>query len=181
MEDNLLDYQQEPVSSKSIAIKYGLILGVVNIIFTLIILYTGLLGNTIIGFLGYGIYFAFLFLGMKEFKGDNNGVMTFGKGFGLGTLASLIAGLFMCVFFYVYLSFIDDYLLTFMLDFTVTQLEESGTVDQNAIDMAMSIYEDYLFTPLGYSILALVSGFFVGMIISLITAAITKKNPEVPY
>lgn len=79
----------EKVSSARIALKSGLIYGIVSIVVALVSYNTDLWKNWIVSFLVTVIlFFGVMYFSLSEFKSLNGGFMTFGRGFGLGMLTN---------------------------------------------------------------------------------------------
>lgn len=165
---------EEQVTTKSVAIKYGLILATVSFVYGLILQYTGQSQGPL-GYLGFIISIVFLVLGMKEFRGHNDGYMTFGQGFGLGFLMSIISGFLSAVLNFLYFSFIDGSPLESQLAATREQMENQPGMTDEALEVAMSFTETMV-SPGGIAVATIIAAAIGGAILSLIVAAIMKKN-----
>lgn len=167
-----------PVSTTSVALRYGLLTGVVSVIYSFILLATNLEQNTALSLLGLIILIGGIFLAHKTYKENNDGFMSYGQGLGIGTLVSLISGLLGGIFRYVYLEFIDPAAAQRVLDQTRAKLEEAGNMSDAQIDQAVQMSQRFSSGPVG--LVALVIGsVIIGFLISLIVAAVTKHNrPE---
>lgn len=125
--------------------------------------------------LTYGIMFGALFLGVKHLKEKlQDGYISFGKAFKLGLLISLIMALFISIWMYVFLEFIDPNFLQNMIDVMEFQFEEQGLSDEE-IETSMGIM-GYMFNPLAFTIMSFFSQFITGLILSLIAAAILQRK-----
>ncbi|PWJ39382.1 DUF4199 domain-containing protein [Sediminitomix flava] len=95
------------VSTKPIALKYGGVLGLGLFGYTTALLMLGIASPSammaIYLFLSVAIIFA-----VRDYRNWNNGVVTFQKGFTLGLLTSLIAGVIYGLLRAFYFKFIDD-------------------------------------------------------------------------
>ena len=167
---------EDKVTVKQVGLKYGLILGLIFIVYGMILQFLNLdvqlmqnLGNV-----NYVIMVVFVVLAHKTFKQDGDGFMTLGQGIGLGMLLTLISSVISGIFSYIYLKFIDDSMIQKSLDFQIEQMEKRGMGDDQ-IDVAMRMTEKFM-TPEILPILSIVFLCLAGFVISLIVSLITKKN-----
>jgi hypothetical protein len=168
----------EKVSTARIALKWGLIYGIVSIIVNTILLNTELWKNFIIGILIMFInIFAVLYLAMKDFKELNKGLLSFKEGLGLGTLTMFTGSLLSVAYDNFYRKFIDPTLLEQTIEM-VTEKYESMGLPEDKIEEAVIKMQESANSGLNFlwGILGLV---FVGFICSLIMAAILKKEKPV--
>ena len=167
---------EDKVTVKQVGLKYGLILGLIFIVYGMILQFLNLdvqlmqnLGNV-----NYVIMVVFVVLAHKTFKQEGDGFMSLGQGIGLGMLTTLISSVISGVFSYIYLKFIDDSMIQKSLDFQIEQMEKRGMGDDQ-IDAAMSMTEKFM-TPEILPIISIVFLCLAGFVISLIVSLITKKN-----
>jgi hypothetical protein len=167
-----------PVSTTSVAVRYGLLTGVVSVIYAFILLAANLEQNTALSLLSLIILIGGIFLAHKNYKDNNGGFMSYGQGLGIGTLVSLIAGLLGSIFRYVYMSFIDPSAAQRAIDQARAKLEEAGTMSDAQIDQAVQMSQRFSSGPMGV-VIGIIMSAIVGFLLSLIIAAITKHNrPE---
>jgi Protein of unknown function (DUF4199) len=168
----------ETTSTARIALKWGLISGLVSILFALVLYNTDLWKSSwVTGTSGIAITAVIITLAMREFKSLNNGFMSYGEGLGLGSILSVVSGVIGSIFNLVYMKFIDTTFIGKQLDFTEEKLIEQGMSDEQ-IEIALETTKK--FTDSGFSFIFGVFGaLFVGFLLSLIIAAILKKNKPV--
>ncbi|QNP51020.1 DUF4199 domain-containing protein [Hymenobacter qilianensis] len=82
-----------PVSTTSVGLRYGLLTGIVSIIYSFILLAANLEQNTALSLLGIVILIGGIFLAHKNYKENNGGFMSYGQGLGIGVILSLVSGL----------------------------------------------------------------------------------------
>lgn len=175
MEENL-----EAPTVKSLAMKWGLIMGLISIGFFLIIALGGFQGNSAMQWIGLIPTIVVIYLAHKEFKDGGDGYMSYGQGLGMGTLISLISSIISTAFFFIYVKFIDGTYIDAIKDAQLTQFQEQGMSDSE-IEAAMSMSEGFM-TPGVMAVFAIVFAVFAGFVVSLIVSAITKNsNPELDY
>ncbi|KUG08268.1 DUF4199 domain-containing protein [Solirubrum puertoriconensis] len=165
------------VSPSAVGVRYGIMLGIVSIIFTAVIMMAGLDQNTAVGLLGAVITIVFIVLAHKAFKQANGGFMSYGQGLAIGIIASAVSGILASVFRYIYITFIDPDAMARGMEAARAKLEERGMSDEQ-IDQAMSMSSKMTEGPVGI-VIAIVGSIIVGLILSLIISAITKRTrPE---
>ena len=167
-----------PVSTTSIAVRYGLLTGIVSIIYAFMLLAANLEQNTALSLLSLLILIGGIFLAHKNYKDNNGGFMSYGQGLGIGTIVSLISGLLGSIFRYIYMSFIDPSAAQRAIDQARAKLEEAGTMSDAQIDQAVQMSQRFSSGPVGVAV-GIIMSVIVGFLLSLIIAAITKHNrPE---
>ncbi len=168
--------------------KWGLITGMVYVIFSLLnnmlglqegggFSMLGMLSNTLV-FLGTLVT---VYLGVKEIRDTQlGGFLTFGQGFKSGMGIALIAALVSAVFSYIYLALIDPDFISKLMAATEAQWEKQN-MPEDQMDVARK-YMGYMMNPFIISLIAMVSVIFWGLIKSLITAALLKVDapPHIP-
>jgi uncharacterized membrane protein YedE/YeeE len=166
------------VSATSVAIRYGLLTGIVSVIYSFILLAANLEQNTALSLLSLVILIGGIFLAHKTYKDAHNGFMSYGQGLGIGTLVSVISGLLGGIFRYVYMEFIDPAAAQRALDQARAKLEEGGNMSDAQIDQAVQMSQRFSSGPMGV-VIAIIGSAIIGFLITLIIAAITKHNrPE---
>ncbi len=168
----------EKVSTARIALKWGLILGLISIAITTIY-YT--LNTFNLSWYNYVIsfvtYFGIVFLALKEFRSLNNDEMTFGQGFGIGMLLFFTCSIIYSVYDFIYKSFIDTTVNEKVMRMMEEQYESYG-MSPEMIDQSLQQAEKMVNSPLGM-LLGIASLMFYGLVCSLIMAAIMKKTRPV--
>ncbi len=165
----------EQTSTKQVALKWGVILGLAYCLFTVAGHFMGMAGNQKFGMLSLVILGAVLFLGIKEFKEDNDNLMTFGQGFGTGALISLIGSLISGIFVYVYTGMISPGYIDDIMETSRIAMEEQG-YSEAQIQQGLEISAGFM-SPGSMAIMSVVMGVISGIIISLIISAILQKKP----
>lgn len=171
----------------STTLKWGLITGMVYVIFSLL---NNMLGvqpggsnqslSFLMSFLLMVVTFFTLFLGVKEIREDLGGYLTFGQGFKAGMGIALIASVIAAIFTLIYMKFIDPDLGDKIMEGVEEQWEQAGMAEEQR-DMARK-WTSYMFNPVIMTLFMLVYVNFWGLIKSLVAAAILKKDapPTVP-
>lgn len=165
----------EKLSTRTVGIRYGLILAAVSVIFFLLAATLSL--NTTEGparWVSLIFMTVVFFLGHKYYKDNGDGYMSYGQGMGIGFWASLISSLISSAFTYVYVKFIDPSWLETIKEMQIEQLQEQGMSDEQ-IEMSMGMMEK-LSTPEMIFIFGIIGGVLIGVILSLVITIFTQKN-----
>lgn len=166
------------VSYQSLSLRNGAIAGLILIIIGLLGNLTGLADpsnpnsamNWIMNLVNWGVMIYFMVMAVKKHRDEDlNGFITFGRAFGVAFLVTLVISAITAVWAYVYFGFIDPDMATTLME---NSLEQQGIDDEAMID-SMKMW----FSPGAMAIYGLLASLFFGAIISLIVAAVMKKNP----
>ena len=85
------------------ALYYGLMLGLVLILFDIILWSTHLKESTIIHNLSLIIIIAGIVIGIKKYRDKiNNGIISYSKALGLGTLIIFITSVVLAIYYYLF-------------------------------------------------------------------------------
>ena len=159
------------------ALKWGVIIGIVSILYSTAIMVSGQIGNKALGYPFYLIIAVGIYLAMNDFKKENQGFMSFGQGLGLGTLKCAIVGLLSGFFSLAYMKFIDTTISEQMLKTAAQDMEKQGLPDDQ-IEKAMDIMK-MVMNPGAMFVATVFMTILIGFILSLIIAAILKKDKSV--
>ena len=165
------------------AVRFGVIGGLVFIIYGMIATLTGLnLPSAGFGAIIFNFLFVFAAYGVISSMAVRNhrdkelgGLISFGRAFTVAFIVVVIMGLLSVAFNYFYQTVIDPGLLEVMVDSTAELYEKMG-MDEATIEMAMEKVKESMH-PTQIMIQGLIMTAVVGGIISLIVAAVMKKNP----
>ena len=117
----------EKVSTARIALKWGLIYGILSVLLTTILYNTSLRINFIISLmLSISLTFFILFFALSEFKSLNNGFMKYSEGLGLGTLTLATGGILGVFYDFLYKKYIDSNIISLQLEKAQEQYESMG-------------------------------------------------------
>jgi hypothetical protein len=139
--------------------------------------------SMIIGFSAMAVAFSFIFVGIKNYRDkQNGGSITFGKGFILGLMISLIAStLYVLTWAVEFHFFMPDFMDKYSA-MQIKQLHESG-VSGTALDEGLKSIEsanyNYKHNPFFFAIYTYMEILPVGIIITLISALILRRKPVV--
>jgi len=157
-----------------IATKWAFIFIITTIVFTYGTQYLGVDPNSPIKYIGFLPFILFLFLAQVEFKNSLGGFLTFGQGFSAGFRYALFAGILSAIFIYLYLAVLSPDVFEKSLQTQRDQMIAKG-MSEDQVNKCIEIGK-----KIGPAMGAFVSAIFyaaIGAVISLIGAAIFKKEP----
>ncbi|GAB2964675.1 hypothetical protein GCM10027048_37600 [Hymenobacter coalescens] len=167
------------VTSTAAGLRYGVIIGIVTVIYSFVLMITGLEQNAGLGFLTFGILIAGIVLAHRYYKQHNAGFMSYGQGLTIAAVEGAIIGLLSGIFRYVYVNFIDPQYQENAMEAMRAKLEEGGNMSDEQIDQMIQTTQRFSSDgPIGILIAVLGTAFFA-FLISLVISAFTKHNrPE---
>jgi len=160
-------------SRNNISAKWAIIYVVTSIVITYTFQFLDMDQTSPIRYLAYIPFIAFLLLAQKEYKGQLGGFITFGEGFLTGFIYSVIAGVILAVFIYIYLGILSPQVLQQSLAAQHDKYVQSG-LSEDQIAKANEIGTKYGAIFGAVAVLFITP--IVGAIIALIGAAIFKKE-----
>lgn len=156
---------------------YGLVAGLMLIAYSLFTYLIGQSLNKTLGYLSLVILAICLYIFSKQYRDKvNGGVLTYGQGFSVGLLVGIFAGILVTFFSVIELTYIDPSLIDKQLDMIEQQLLAKG-MSEDQVEMAISMSKKWM-TPGLMFIGGILSFAFWSALISLITAAVLRKNPS---
>lgn len=158
----------------SIAVRYGLIVGFITVILSLILFMTDQSTNSAMGWLSYVIMIGGIFLAHREYKRENEGYMSYGQGLGIGTLIGAITGVLSGVFYYIYSTFVDPSFQERVREAQITELERRNMTDEQ-IDQAMAMTESFS-GPFMMAGMAILGSIILAFLFSLVISALTRNS-----
>ena len=170
---------------KKTVLTFGLISGAISSLMMLAFLpFVDRIGFDKGAFIGYTaivLSFLLVFFGIRSYRENvGNGSITFGRAFGVGILITLIS----CAFYVVtweiiYFKLMPDFADKFT-NYAVEQVRASGA-SQQAIDAKLQEMKSFVAmynNPLMNAAITFTEPFPIGLIVTLISAAILRKKPK---
>ena len=157
-------------------LKWAIYITAVNIVFMLIGYFAGLSTTPAGRYMGWVsgiISLVMLFFGILEKKKQDPADFTFGRGWVEGVLISLIASVFVAIFFYIYADIINPE----MMDYARSEAQKNinaGTMPKEQIEQARKMVDLFTSAPM-LAVMTLIMYTIFGMIISLIFSPIIKS------
>jgi hypothetical protein len=158
------------------AMNFGAICGLTLIVVFFVLQTLGLARSGVEQLLSYLTTILFIFLGTKKFRDElNDGMISYGKAVWSGVLISFFSAVLLGFFMYIFLQYIDPAMIDKILEQSEQQMLESGNSDEQ-IEVAMEYVKKFS-TPSVISLMSILLNTFLGLIFSLVIAAILKKEP----
>ncbi|ODS82319.1 MAG: hypothetical protein ABS46_09205 [Cytophagaceae bacterium SCN 52-12] len=165
---------QEDLPITRVAIRYGLIFGLISSIYGILLYVFQLETNKFLPQLNWILFIFAIVVAIKEYRKQNQGFVSYGQGLGIGSLTATIMGLIGGMLNTFYLQVIDNTPLQRIADMTREDLERRGLDDQ-AIENALEMSQKFQ-SPGMFFVFSVLGSAFVGFILSLIIAAILQKK-----
>ena len=170
---------------KKIVLTFGLISGAVSsLLMIATVHFADKIGFDKSEFLGYTIIvlsFLLVFFGIRAYR-DNvgNGQITFARAFAVGICITLISSLcYVATWEVLYYNFFPDFMDKYAA-YTVDKLKASGASSAAILAQVqqMKKYKEMYDNPLLNAAMTFVEPFPVGLVITLISAAILRRKPQ---
>ena len=153
---------------------WGGILGLMLIAFSLGLYLLDMTESKPAQWVSYALIAVMIFLASKAKRESLGGYLSYGQGLGVGTGVAFFASIMVAFYTFVFFSFIDPDMLEELILRTEDQMYEQGLPDDQ-VEMAMSMTRKFMM-PGPMASMVVLSYTLVGFIVSLVTAAIVKKE-----
>ncbi|HXB13849.1 MAG TPA: DUF4199 domain-containing protein [Bacteroidia bacterium] len=161
------------MKKSSVILMWGVITALSSIVYYWITNISGV-PNKSMQWIGYIIFFAGLLVGTLQYRNKaNGGYVSFGEGYKVGILMTLIIAVLGTINFLVFLQVHPDFPTKILEQSRIDMVNKGMTTDQ--MDMAMKYTSKFL-TPQMMIIFGLVGQIIGGAILSLLSAGISAKN-----
>lgn len=172
-----MEEKQRSVSQH--ALVYGLITGVILIVFSLVLYLANLHLNKTLGYIGYIFIIGGMVYGTLEYRKKYlNGFMTYGKAFSSCFLIGVFAGILASVYMFFFAQFINPGFVQELLDQTREQMMSSNqNMTEEQLDQALAISAKFMSPPF-LAIWGLLAYIIISAILSLIIGLFLKKEDK---
>lgn len=170
--------QRENATTKSSGIRYGLIGGLISVVFFVGLNFSGAdMTASYWNWIGYAITGVLIFLAHGYYKQNGDGFMNYGEGIKIALWQGLISALIGSVFMFVFLSFVDDSMLQAIKDKAISDMETQGMSDEQ-IEQGMKVAGMFM-SPVAMLVFGIIGGIIGSVILGLIVSIFTQnKRPE---
>lgn len=158
------------------AIKWALIYAATSIVLMYVYQFLNVDYTSPVRYFNFLIFIGFTLLAQVEFKNLLGGYATFGEEFLTGFLFAIFASIVVAIFTFVYFTYLNPAFYQQIVDAQRQKLVDKG-LSSDQIDTAMNITRKY--GPLLTSVFIVFGSAIFGAVISLIGAAIFKKDKPV--
>ena len=157
------------------AMNWGLIIGIVLIIYSLLMYFIGLSLEKWVSYISYILMIAGIIYSTIQYRNNVlDGSISYGKALGFGTLVIMFASIITAVYSYVFYTYIDPEMITKILEMAEEEMVNKGLSDEQ-IEMAIEMQSKFM-KPGLMSLIAIPSITFMGFVFSLITSIFLKKE-----
>lgn len=179
METSINESSYEPHESKvslfNNALRYGLLTGVAYILISLLFYSFDLSQRSWVGYVSFVVLIAGIVLGTIAYRDKHSGgYLSYGRCLGSGVLISLVTGIAMAIYSFVFFEYFEPGMIDQMLDTAAQSLADRG-MTEDQIDQAMTMTARFM-TPVWMAIISIASIVFYGTIFSLITSIFIKNE-----
>lgn len=171
---------------KTTVLRFGLASGAVLVVMgavTLPLCMNGVIdfdSQEIVGYSAMVLAFLFVFFGIRSHRdGAGGGTITFGKAFQVGILITLVTcAVYVVCWEIVYYGFMPDFVDTYSTH-VVDKLRLSGATEEAiaAKQSQMADFKEWYRNPLFNVAITFMEVFPVGLIVTLVSAAILRRGP----
>jgi hypothetical protein len=137
--------------------------------------------SMVVGYASMLVAFSFIFVAIKNYRDKyNNGLVTFGKALKIGISVAVIASTFYVITWALEYNFLLPDFMEHYSQHMVDELVKSGATQQqiNEQTAEMAGYSDMYKNPLLFALFTYMEILPVGLIVSLISALILKRNEQ---
>jgi hypothetical protein len=136
--------------------------------------------GVVFGYTAIVLSFLLVFFGIRSYREQSGGSLTFGRGFTVGILITLIS----CVFYVLTWQFVYFKLNTGFADqytaYAINKARSGGATDQAIADLRqqMADFKVMYDKPLINAAFTFVEPFPVGLLVTVVSAAVLRKKPR---
>lgn len=165
-------------STFSSSLQFGLLTGLVLIVFTLILFLAGVPEKSPVHFISLVLYIGMLFWGMANIRDRQlDGVMSYGKAFSTGFWIALFTAILVGIFTFFYLKYINPGFMANHLAEARMQMEERPGITQAQVEQGMKMARMFT-SPIVSAIMALIWEVIIGTVLSLLIAIFAKREDK---
>ncbi len=169
------DSPQKKNSVFQLILTWALILGLAEIAFSLILSLTNQFENKALGWINLVIVGVLTFIAVRKIRDKElSGFVNFGKAFGISFQIIFYAGILATIYTFFYFKFINPEMIDHMLQTAEQRMIEKGMPDDQ-IEAGLK-YSRMFMTPGMMAVWGLVGSAISGAIVSLIIAAVCRKE-----
>ncbi|WP_405207460.1 DUF4199 domain-containing protein [Aquimarina sp. LLG6339-5] len=171
--------KSKSIPIKKYILKYGLFLGIISIIFSLLIYLTGFYTNQNLfhAFTFFLLILSSIILGLLAFKKKNE-FISIGEALKIGIGITVLGGILVVLWKILLMEVIDPEIITQIEDKHIKRIAEtSNDFTQENIDRKIAITKKFT-SPLIQIGIALIENLFIGFLFSLIGGLIIRKKRD---
>ena len=163
------------LSASKFSIGYGLIVGALLIILSLVLNMFGIRQAENYNWISYVIILAGIIWGSLVYRNSyNDGLISYGQSFSVGFLIGLYAAILFAVFSFIYFSYINPESINAILEIAKENIYEQD-IPEEQIEQRIKIVE-ILISPVGKPLIELIGNTICAVIFALIVSIFVKKE-----
>jgi hypothetical protein len=166
--------------------KWGLILGLVGIVLSLLFTMTGMIdysgtkSNWLSSTISWGATIAIIYMALNAHKNDDlGGYLSIGRAAKMGAYLGLISGILVAIYTFVYFKFIQPDFMSTIMDTAISNAEDKGQ-DPEAVKKGMEMMS-WMFNPGAMAVMGFLGSILMDTIFGLIIGLFIKKDPPRPF
>lgn len=173
--------EEKPVSLMKSSLTYGIYLGIVSILFSVVIYVLGYTFEKWVQYASYPITIGAIIWAQIAYRKSLGNEMTYGQALGIGIMTVVFASVLSAIYTYILFAFIDPSLQEQLRLVTEQRIVEQGNVPEEQLDTVVEMMTKFQ-KPWIMAVSVIFMSALIGLVVSLITGIFTKKNPsdEVP-
>ncbi|GGH02129.1 hypothetical protein GCM10011416_21140 [Polaribacter pacificus] len=173
--------ENQKATSKSIILNYGLYLGIISVLLSLIVYAMGdaHTPHWSISLIGFALLVVLIVLGIKKYKESNDGFISWGQAVKVGVGIALISAVISIAYQQVFVNFIEPDFMNVAMELQNQRMIDQGLTSEQ-IDAANEMGKNFS-GPVISSAIGLIVSAFLGFVISAIAGAIMKQSKEEQY
>lgn len=174
-EMNLNDQKKASVFSNGV--KYGLYTGAATVLLMLLFYAIDLGRENYVQWIGTIVLIAGIVMGTINYRDKlNGGYISYGNAFLTGLYVTVVTAVITVIYSIIYVEYLDPGAMQYYMEMAEQKMVDKGLSDE-MIDQQMAMAEKFA-TPTFRIVVGLLASTIIGAVISLITAAIFKKNDD---
>lgn len=166
------------ISPMPIIKKYGAYMILSSIAYTLLpLFFPSIIGNKLIGFIGFAISIALFYLAYKDHKtNDLRGFLPFGRIVRIAFLCGVIATPILAAWVFIFYSYIAPNQLDLMAEMVRGEIEKGMPDNPEAVDAMMELYNKWLFNPIAQAVSMLLASIPTYLVTGILTGLFQRKE-----
>jgi prepilin signal peptidase PulO-like enzyme (type II secretory pathway) len=176
-----MNMEENKSSFMKSSLYWGVILGVVLIIYSLLLYFVDLSYEKWVSWISYVIFIGGIIISTISYRNNElGGTITYGQALGFGTMVILFAAVISAIYSFIFMQFIDPGSIDKILQMAEEQMIERG-IPEDQIEMGLEMQRKFM-KPWLISLISVPGSVLFGFIFTLITSIfIQKKKAEIPF
>ena len=157
----------------------GVVISLILIVYSLVIYFTNQIGNQALSYLQMVIFLIGIIWSCINYSKQMNANVTYGNVFGHGFKAAAAVISITVLYTVISMKFLFPDMIDKGMRIAREKMEETGKLSDSQIDQQLGFYKDHALMFTLASVIIFMA--LVGLIASLIGAAVAKKRPQDPF